>query len=110
MSFPKPSEYPKEVRVLLNKYKLIFERSMHVDGECDTQNKEIFIDPLQAPRDMFATLIHEVLHAMEVEHKIKLKHSVVYKLEAAILLFLEDNFCQLKFSKPKLKKGSKLEV
>jgi len=60
-------------------------------GYCDDDAKVIYIKNGQTVADAFSTLIHELLHAMEHENKIKISHQGLYKFERAIFNFLTHN-------------------
>src|SRR5882724_10806013 len=60
-------------------------------GKCDFRKKRIRLSNRLRGAELLSTLIHELLHAVEHEFAIPLKHSVVYKLEEAILSVCSDN-------------------
>ena len=62
-----------------------------VYGVCDPETHEIFIREGQSSMGYLRTLIHETIHALEEEYKIKIKHKSVHKLEHAIASFIIDN-------------------
>lgn len=53
-------------------------------GECRFDSRQIVICRNQTPRWILRTFIHEVLHAMEHELGIEMKHDSIYKLEEAV--------------------------
>lgn len=61
-------------------------------GMCDPSNRIIYIANGQSKEEMFATFIHECLHALEMEHDIKISHKAIYALEKAVFQFLTENF------------------
>jgi ssRNA-specific RNase YbeY (16S rRNA maturation enzyme) len=61
-------------------------------GETDPETKIIKIKKSLGRVPLFLTVIHELLHVVEFEHNIKMKHKVVYQLEKAIFEILLDNF------------------
>jgi len=60
-------------------------------GYCDDDAKVIYLKDDQTAEDAFSTLIHEIIHAMEFEHKIDISHKAVHKLERAIMDFITQN-------------------
>jgi hypothetical protein len=96
MKLPKSSDYPKFINVNDEKYSVrLVKRIPGEDksccGQCDDGRKIIWIRSSQSPLGLFRTLIHELLHAVEAEHSIKLKHSLVYDLEVALTALVMDN-------------------
>ena len=61
-------------------------------GETDSNKREIRIKAGMSDNETFKTFIHEVLHFIEMEYPVKIKHSLVYELEQAIYEFVVDNF------------------
>jgi Zn-dependent peptidase ImmA (M78 family) len=60
-------------------------------GYCDDEAKVIYIKDNQTLDESFNTVIHELVHAINHEYKIKLKHGQVYKLERALAELLVKN-------------------
>lgn len=96
MPLPKSYQYPKSVLVGDCTYKVRFSRLIDRDKECvglcNFDTKTITIKKGQSDVERFKTFVHEVLHAIEMEHKIAIKHKEVYKLEQCIVEFLLVNF------------------
>lgn len=90
------SQYPKSLIIGEEEYQIRFvktvSKSEMTAGECDPGDKILRIKIGQSSPEIFATFIHEVLHAFETEHDIKLSHKVVYQLERAITDLLLQNF------------------
>lgn len=87
--------YPSKIKVGLSTYHVVIIPNLGGDGTngfCDTDNKIIALNKGQKTSAMFSTFIHELLHSIETEHRIKLKHKKVYALEAALAQVLMDNF------------------
>lgn len=61
-------------------------------GECDPSKREIRIKTGLTPKQRFRTLIHEILHALEFEYDLDLKHKLVYDLEMPLYRLFKDNF------------------
>lgn len=60
-------------------------------GQCDGQKKQIIIQKGLSEKQTQKTFLHEVLHAIEMEHKIKIPHRLINQLETPLLrLFLEN--------------------
>jgi hypothetical protein len=73
-------------------YRIKFKKGMKCLGLTDAGDKTITMRSDMSPRELFATFIHELLHAMQFEHGIKIKHKSIYKYEKAIVDLLLDNF------------------
>jgi len=96
MKLPKAEAYPKELHINEETYtvhvvKRIPGEPASTLGLCDFGTKQIHIKKASKAQ-MFRTLIHETLHAMECEYSMDLKHETVYKLERAIGDLLLMNF------------------
>lgn len=92
MRLPSKKDYPKKVRLGGTEYKIVFKRMKHNSGLTDASKQTIFIDPDQDDFSMFSTLIHELIHFIEFEYPMKIKHKQVYKFEKAIMQLIVDNF------------------
>lgn len=89
---PKRSAYPTKIYYQSECYKVKFKRNLDCFGKTDGNRKEIVIKANLSARETMATLVHELLHVIEFETPIKLKHKNIYKLERAIVDMLLDNF------------------
>jgi hypothetical protein len=86
--------YPKQVLIAGKPYSIAFVATIKdadTRGQCDIEDKIILIQKDLGEKETFETLIHEVLHALEFELKIKITHKAVYSLETGISGFLLDN-------------------
>lgn len=96
MKLPRIRDYPKTVHIKDAEYQIKFVRKVRGEGgtlgECDTSEHRIRIKLGQSSTETFNTFVHEILHAIETEYSIQLKHSDVYKLERALSDFLMTNF------------------
>lgn len=97
MTLPKVGEYPKFLEVRDEKYSIrivnkIPGEDKNTFGLCDDDSKIIWLRKNQSRRGMFRTLIHELLHAVECEYSIKLKHKKINVLELALEALITDNF------------------
>ncbi len=92
MIIPKIADYPKTIYIRGDAYALIFVKDMECLGETHARNHTIKVRAGMSRNETFRTVIHEILHAMEFSHPVKLKHKTVYKLEEAIFQFFIDNF------------------
>lgn len=92
MRVPTAKQYPKKLSYGSETYKVRFVKKLNNVGETDGIEKEIRIRADMSDTETLRTFIHEVLHLLEFEHPIKIKHKTVYKLEVAIFNFLLDNF------------------
>lgn len=61
-------------------------------GETDWVKKVITIKADMSRRETLSTLVHELLHVIEFEAPVKIKHKTIYKLEKAVVELLLDNF------------------
>lgn len=90
--------YPNSVRVGKHNYRLelvpFIEETdgAFTRGYCETKEKLITLLSKQPSKALFSTFIHEALHAIEAEHKVKLKHKTIYAIEGPLAQFLLDNF------------------
>ncbi len=78
---------PKRIKVRHHYYRIIFHDSLipHGDGKargtCDPTNRVINISKKQTRRLVISTFLHELLHAIEFEYRIKLAHQTIHELE-----------------------------
>jgi hypothetical protein len=96
MKLPTSKQYPKTLVIGDEEYSVKFVGIIRGDksvlGICDPSSKEILIKKGISAPDKFATLIHEILHAIEAEYEINIPHSLVYKLDHALIDLLLQNF------------------
>lgn len=92
VKLPLQASYPKKIHFSNTTYKIIFKKGLDCYGETDPEKKTITIKDGLSPRQLLTTLIHELLHVIEFDHPVKLRHKTVYKLESAIMEILLDNF------------------
>lgn len=93
--FPKISDYPKSIYVRAETYKVIFKSTLPEDtlGWTDSGTHTISIKNGLSPRETFSTFVHELLHALEFEGNLKIKHKTVYKLEKMLVeLYIDNDF------------------
>jgi hypothetical protein len=91
----KRSDYPKEVHVGDATYAVQFCRKMPAKndlGETDPSTQTIKIKVGQGKEETSKTFIHELIHAVELEHDLEIPHKLVYALEAPLFQLLRDNF------------------
>lgn len=89
---PKPKSYPKEIFFGSERYRIRFKKNFEMYGETDWIKKVITIKAGMSRRETMSTLIHELLHVVQFEAPVKIKHKTIYKLEKAIVELLLDNF------------------
>lgn len=90
--------YPAKLRVGATTYRL--ELVPHIEeigrnvtrGYCDPDEKLITLLEKQSDKELFSTFIHELLHAIEYEHKVKIPHKLVYAMEGPLAQALTKNF------------------
>jgi hypothetical protein len=94
---PKLTQYPKTIEVRDEVYQVRIVG--HIPGEekgtfglCDPAERIIWLRKGQSRKGLMRTFIHELLHAIESEYNVKLKHKRINILEGAIVDFLVDNF------------------
>ncbi len=97
MKLFKPSQYPSEVHVGHETYKIRFvkripKQPLSVVGLADSEAKTIWIKANQSKQQLFRTYVHEICHALEFEYEIKIEHKEIYKFEEAIVQFLLSNY------------------
>lgn len=96
MKLPNAKDYPKFINVNDEKYQIRLVKRIPKSpksdcGMCDDGDKIIWIRKNQSPMGLFRTFIHELLHAVEAEHSIKIKHEQIYALEVALASLIADN-------------------
>lgn len=89
---PEQKAYPKEIHFAPYVYKIIFVKGLNCYGETDPVKKTIKIKKGLSPRMTLTTFVHELLHVVEFDQPVKLKHKTIYKLEQALVELLLDNF------------------
>lgn len=87
---------PENVKVLYKNYKVIEKENIHdVDSDLYGQvlylSEEILINKDASDPIKEATLIHEIIHALDEMYCIGLKEKQVEKLGNAIYMVIEDN-------------------
>lgn len=98
MKFLSFKELPKTYKVQGETYKikqakLAIKEDARAIASCDPETRTIvFRQDLTNKRELFKTLIHELLHALEFEYSLNLPHKVIRDLEEPITRFLEENF------------------
>lgn len=91
LSLPQQKDYPKEIYCTNEVYRLLFVKDLPGYGVTDWAKKTIKIKKGISPRETFKTFVHEVLHVIEFEYGIKIKHKTIYALEPAIVEVILDN-------------------
>jgi len=89
---PRQKDYPDRIYFQNEIYKVRFKKKLDCYGLTNARKKTITIKAGMSARETLATLIHELLHVLEFETPIKLKHKTIYKLEEGIVELLLDNF------------------
>lgn len=92
MNLPEQRKYPKKIYFGKEVYTIKFVKKLDCFGDTDSVKKLIRIKKGISKRETFQTFIHELLHVIEFEAPIKIKHSMIYELEKAIFELLFDNF------------------
>jgi hypothetical protein len=60
-------------------------------GECHHEPPIILLKSKQSEKEVFSTLIHELVHVFDFEYDINLTETQVQKLEKAVIRFLNKN-------------------
>lgn len=92
LRLPTQKEYPKEIHFGHEVYKIKFVKKFKHFGETDSEKKTIVLRDGLGPVQLLSTFIHELLHVIEFEKPLKIKHKHVYKLEQSLVEILLDNF------------------
>lgn len=91
-TLPKNSAYPTKIYFADECYRIKFKENFYCYGETDGNKKTITIKSGMSRRATMATVIHELLHVIEFEVPLNIKHKTIYKLEQAIVELILDNF------------------
>lgn len=95
MKLPGVRSYPKHITYNGEEYAIRFVRKFKDKlqiGECCSSEKIIRIKSGLSKEETFITFLHEVLHLIEMEHPIDIKHSHVYKMSEALAQIFMENF------------------
>ncbi len=96
MKLPPPDHYPKTLAINTEQYKVKFAKLIQKNpltlGLCDPGTHVIWIKKGMGKTETFSTLIHEVLHAIEFEYNLKIKHELIHDIEMPLAKFFLDNF------------------
>ncbi len=89
---PLQKSYPKKIHFGSEVYLIKFKKGLSCYGMTDSEKKVITIKDGLGAYQLFTTLIHEIIHVIEFETPIKIRHKTVYKLEKGIVEILLENF------------------
>jgi hypothetical protein len=95
--YPRPSEYPEKIEVLpgvfyhISFHKVIL-RDRNCHGSCNDTNRRIRLRLGQSNRALLETFVHELLHAIEFELKLKIPHKSLDEVATALVRVLALNF------------------
>ena len=96
MKFPTERQYPKTIKVRNTHYKIKFVNQIGKDkltvGLCTSDPPTITLRRRGNRQKVFETMCHELLHAIEFEHRAKVKHKLIYLFAKAITKIIRDNF------------------
>jgi hypothetical protein len=56
------------------------------------KEKQIYLLSKQTNQELFSTFIHEAIHGICTEYKIRLSHKKIYELEGPLAKLIDDNF------------------
>lgn len=87
---------PESVNILYKKYDIEMVDNLHDEkgdlyGQIRYLPEKIYLNSAAKEQQMKATLIHEVIHAMDEMYNIGLKEKQVEKLGNAFYMLIEDN-------------------
>ncbi len=95
MIYPSHEHYPTEIYVKGKRWEIwlcqdkILYGKQTVRGLCNFDERRIYLKAKQGRKLLFSTFWHELLHALEYEHKITIQHQLIYDLEGPLAaLFL----------------------
>lgn len=94
MKLPSPSRYPKRIYFHGEEYRVKFvKRFKDKDqvGEYDSSRQLIRIKKGLTPEETLMTFIHELLHLVELEGPVKIRHKQVYALSEALTQVFVEN-------------------
>lgn len=60
-------------------------------GACDPQCKTIYLEMAQTRKEMMSTFLHELIHAIEIEYGLTIRHKLVNNLEVALTNLIVEN-------------------
>lgn len=89
---PLQKHYPKKIYFTNECYTVIFRKGLGHYAETDSDKKTIVIKDGLSPRMLLSTFVHELIHVIEFERPLKIKHKKVYELEISLVELLLDNF------------------
>lgn len=81
----------KRIKVRGKNYKIQYVSTIDHCGDCTNRPRIIRINKRMGAKMQWKTLIHEVQHAITYEYNVKIKHSLIYKLEKPLLRLLIEN-------------------
>lgn len=93
--YPRRRDYPKKLyigsAIYTVKFRKFRERGLY--GKTNPESKTIYLNSNLSPSELYATFIHEILHALlEFEHGFVRRHRDIYRLESILVEFLVSNF------------------
>jgi hypothetical protein len=91
-------DYPVSIKIgpLGVDYKIEFVNDKKWFGKCSQKKQTIWLNSKLKKPQLFMTFIHEVLHAIEFELGLKVKHKTIYGFEDGLYNFLLDNASEFK--------------
>jgi hypothetical protein len=97
VKLPGYKAYKREYHVGEETYSLRFVakipgESSETLGLCDPESRVIYVKKGLSKAMLFRTVTHELIHALEFEYELPIKHSLVYQLERALVDMLLMNF------------------
>lgn len=95
--WPHKQHWPKDLMVGENLWEIKFKRKLieggvPCTGLCDPSDRIIYVKYPQTNEELFSTLIHEVIHAIEFEYDANIGEYKVRKFEKGLMQFFEQVF------------------
>jgi hypothetical protein len=100
MKAPKPSEYPKVVRIgqaeIPYKIKFVNKPRSTWLGKCSYEKRTIWLNKNQTREALFMAYLHELCHAIEFESGDRIPHKIIYRFESGLYSFIKNNLVSFK--------------
>ena len=95
--WPAKKYWPQDLEIGENIWEIKFKKKIveggvECSGLCDPGDRIIYIKYPQSPEELFSTLVHEVLHAIEFEYEANIGEYKVRKFETGLIQFFGQLF------------------
>lgn len=90
---PAASQYPRQILIGAAQipYSIVFIKDKSWLGKCSLKKRTIWLNAKQPRTHLFMTFLHELLHAIEFESGMKIKHQRIYEFEDGLYNFFINN-------------------